>query len=399
MNLPLFIARRIGIKSTTNSSRVMVRIAIVSISLSAAVMIIAMGVVGGFKKELTEKIRTFAADLQLTQRSDNNRMELTPFVLDTAEIERLRAIKGVEKIEGYATVNGLMQTENGVLGVIIKGVAANHAWHDITDGAPPVYVDSVRSRDIVLSGEISRKMGLIVGDVFRFIVVNENPRNTRFRVAAIYDSGLSDFDSKFIYGDAATIARINGWDDGMVEGYQITTDRSDSAAEALFDELPDGRWNLDSTRDSFVQFFDWIEMMELNTTFVLIIMLIVAAISMLSGVLVIVLESVQMVGVLKTQGITNGQLQRIFVYRSGYIVLRGLLWGNFIGLGVCAVQYFFGWLALDADAYLLSRVPIWVSVTDILIINFGAFLTITLLMIIPTTIVAKIEPAVTIKFK
>lgn len=399
MNLPLFIARRIGIRSTTNSSRVMVRIAIVSISLSAAVMIIAMGVVGGFRRELTEKIRTFAADLQLTQRSDNNRMALTPFVLDTAEIERLRAIKGVEKIEGYATVNGLMQTENGVLGVIIKGVAANHAWHDITDGVPPVYVDSVRSRDIVLSGEISRKMGLVVGDVFRFIVVNENPRNTRFRVAAIYDSGLSDFDSKFIYGDAATVARINGWDDGMVEGYQITTDRNERTAETIFDELPDGRWNLDSTRDSFVQFFDWIEMMELNTTFVLIIMLIVAAISMLSGVLVIVLESVQMVGVLKTQGITNGQLQRIFVYRSGYIVLRGLLWGNLIGLGVCAAQYFFGWLTLDADAYLLSRVPIWVSVTDILIINLGAFLTITLLMTIPTTIVAKIEPAVTMKFK
>lgn len=398
MNLPLFIARRLGIHGSTTSSKVMVRIAVVSISLSVAVMIIAMGVVGGFKRELTSKVRMFASDLRLTERSVDNPAVLTPFVLDSAQIRHIEAINGVSSVEGYATTNGLMQTENGVLGVVIKGVGKEHDWAMITQGTPPLYVDTVRSREVVISKDIADKMGLTVGDVFKFIVINENPRNTRFRVAAIYRSGLNDFDSRFIYGDMATVARINGWEDGMVEGYQIMTDQDERTAETVYEQLPDGRWNLDSVRETFVQFFDWIEMMELNTTFVLIIMLIVATINMLCGVLVIVLESVQMVGVLKTQGITNGQLQRIFVYRSAYVVLRGLIWGNAIGLTLCALQYYFGWLTLDADAYLLSRVPIWISLADLIIINLGAFVVITLLMTIPTMIVSKIEPAVTIKY-
>lgn len=380
----------------------MVQIAVVSITLSVAVMIIAMAIVGGFRTELTEKISGFTSELVLTERSETNPSLIIPFTLPEVDIERISSLYGVTSIDGYATIRALLQTDNGVEGIAMKGVGTSYDLSfikkHITDGEMPVYTDTTRSREVVVSAEISRKMGLAVGDIFNLIVINENPRRDRFRVAAIYNTGLSEFDSKMVFGDIRTVRKINNWDDQAVEGYEFRTDGTDQVAESVFDALPSGRWNLNTIDDNYVQFFDWIRMMELNTSLVLIIMLIVAVINMLSGVLVIVLESVRMVGVLKTQGITFGALQRIFIYRSGYIVLRGLFWGNVIGLALCLVQYYFGLLTLDADAYLLSQVPIDVSILDLLLINISSFLIITLLMVVPTLIVGRIDPSESVKY-
>lgn len=365
-------------------------------------MIIALGIVGGFRKELTSKIAGFAGDVKLTERSAENPTLITPYIINPADIRRLSSIDGVNRAQAYATVQGLLQTKNGVEGVVLKGVAKDYNWdflsRNLVGGEIPHFTDSTRSREVIISSLIARKMGLTTGDIFRFIVINEEPRCDRFRVSGIYESGLEEFDSKIIFGDIQTVCRINNWESGSVEGYEFYTTGGDAVAEAIFDELPDGKWNLDTISESYVQFFDWIEMIEVNTSFVLIIMLIVAVINMLSGVLVIVLESVRMVGILKTQGMTFGSLQRIFIYRSGYIVLWGLFWGNLAGLSLCAAQYYFELLTLDATVYFMSGVPIWLSVKELLLINLGSFVIITLLMVIPTMIVERITPAESIKY-
>lgn len=402
MNLPLFIARRVsGSRSqTTTSSRVMVRIAIISISLSIAVMVIALSIVEGFKKELTDKVTGFASDLQITLRSTQNHRMLTPFPADTIDFS---AIRGVERAAPYASANGLLQTENGVEGVVMKGYDERYDWSFIekhlTEGQIPQYSDSTRSREAVISSTLARKMGLDVGDIFKFIVINENPRRDRFRVAAIFNSGIEEFDSRMIIADISTVARINGWRDGVVEGIQIRTDGTEEAADLIFQELPMGLWSLDTAGEMYGQFFDWINMMELNTIFVLVIMMVVAAINMLGGVLVIVLESVKMVGVLKTQGMSTRSLQLIFLYRSSYIVLWGMLWGNLAAAALLGVQYYFGLLRLDATAYLLSVVPVWISPVNIIILNAAAFIVITLLMILPTMIIERISPAESVKYE
>lgn len=329
MNFPLFIARRLsgGNSPETSSSRVMVRIAVVSIALSIAVMIIAIGVVGGFKKVLTQRISGFAGDLQMTLSSNENRSMIIPYSIEPSLLQTIRTIEGVRRVEGYATAKGLLQSAAGVEGVVMRGVDRDYDWSFLSEhlvaGALPIFSDSTRSREAVISSEVSRKMGVGVGDVFKFIVVNENPRRDRFRVAAIYDSGLSEFDSMIIFGDIQTVRRINNWLDTAVEGYQIyTTGETDLVAERIYEELPsEGLWRLDTLQENFPQLFDWITMLDVNTMFVLVIMLIVAVINMLCGILVIVLESVRMIGVLKTQGITLGMLQRIFLYRTMHIVL------------------------------------------------------------------------------
>lgn len=399
MNLPFFIARRLSHSTTTTSSRVMVRIAIISIALSVAVMIIAIGIVSGFKKELTDKVRGFAADVQITFRSPDNPSMIEPFAADTLKLEH---IPGIKRIEPYATANGLMQTSAGVEGVMFKGYDSDYDWsffeNSLLDGEIPQFTDSTRSREVLISSTLARKMGIEVGDIFKFIVINENPRRDRFRVSGIYETGLVEFDSKLIIADLNTVIRINGWQEGSAEGLQITTDGRMQTADEIFQEMPMGRWNLNVAEDTYSQFFEWIKMMELNTSFVLIIMLVVATINMLSGVLVLVLESVSMVGVLKTQGITMAKLQLIFLYRSGYIILWGLFWGNLLGLSLCGAQHYFQLLALDPEAYLLNVVPVWITPYEILMINFGTFAIITLLMSIPTMIVAKIDPADSVKY-
>ncbi|CDN31396.1 ABC transporter permease protein [Mucinivorans hirudinis] len=394
MNFPLFIARRLAGVENSRRTRIMVGIAVVSVALSVAVIIVALSIVGGFREQLAAKVRGFSEDIVLTKRTADNPNLTEPFALSHEDVQELLSIDKVEKVEPFSTANGLISSGGAIEGVVLKGVEDySFLSQNLVSGEIPTVHGQV-----LISAATAAKTGLKSGDSFSFIVLNQTPLKRLLKISGVYSSGLEEFDSKFLFADISLANQINGWEEGVYEGYQIRAALNEQTVDEIWDSLPVERWNVQSVQELYSQFFDWVVMLEMNSAFVLVIMLIVAVINMLGGVLVIILESVRMVGVLKTQGIRRGQLQKIFLYRSGMIVIRGLIFGNLIGIGLCLVQQYFSVITLDASAYLLSVVPIKISFAEVGLLNIGTFFLVTLLMIVPTLILERISPAESVKF-
>lgn len=408
MKFELFITRHIIGKEKENLSRPAVRIGIISIALGMAAMIIAIAILTGFQTEIRDKVSGFSAHITITSYDFNKSLESSPVLVQQPFYPHLDTLDEVKHIQVFATKGGIIKTDEQMEGVILKGIGRDYDWSIlngwIVAGEIPQYVDSVRSTDILISSLIADKLEFEVGDDVRMYFVTEGqqqPRGRKFRVAGIYSSGFEDFDSHYIYGDIRQIQRLNNWNEDMVSGFEVMLhdfDRVEEVGQNLKSQIG-YHLKSETVKQTEEQIFSWLELQDMNVIVIVVLMVIVAGFSMISALLILILEKTNMIGILKTLGSRNSSIRRIFIYNAAYIIGIGLLWGNIIGIGLCLLQDHFRLVPLPVESYYVSTVPIQLSWLYILTLNLGTFIFCTLMLILPSFVITRITPVKAIRFK
>lgn len=381
-------------------------------ALSLAVMIIAVAIVTGFKREISEKTIGFGSHIQIINYDRNLSYETVPISSNLDFLEEVKAIKGIRHIQKFAIKPGIIKTENDIQGIVLKGASTDFDWSffnkNLTEGSILSLNDSVTSNGAIISSTTSQLLSLKVGDTFDMFFVQEPPRVRRFNVEGIYNTQMAEFDKLFVICDLRHIQRLNGWEPDQVTGLEILVDDFDRVHRialdvddiVAFNFLSDGsRLRVQSILEKYPQIFDWLGLQDINVVVLLVLMLTVAGINMIAGLLIIILERTNMIGVLKALGAENRLIQKIFLIQSGHIIARGLLWGNLIGISLALVQLQFGIFKLDEASYYLSTVPINLDIIHIMFLNLGTFFAILTIMLIPSMAISRISPDRTIKFE
>ena len=411
MNTSFFIAKRLiraggqAESNTISGTRPIVRIAIAGIALGLAVMIISMAIVTGFQKEITDKIVNFGSDIVITEYSNLNAIEPQPVSKEQSFYPSLTDIDGIRHIQVFATKAGIIKTDEEIEGVVVKGVGGDFDWSffkkHLVEGDIFSITDSSRSKNILISEIISKKLKLNVGDRMEvFFIQGEKQRARVFDVTGIYKTGLSEYDERYVITDLTHIQRLNGWDENQVAGFEVFVDDF-SELERLEDIVyySIGTELFSATvKELQPQMFDWLDLQDMNVRVIIILMLVVAGFNMISALLIMIIERVYMIGTLKSLGMNDGKIQSIFIYQALYLTGVGLFWGNLIGIVLCLVQQHFGIITLDEASYYVKVVPINLQLTHILLLNAGTLFFCFLMLLLPSMVVSRIQPLKAIRF-
>ena len=383
------------------------RLAVTSVALAIIVMLIAWAVVVGFKNQIKEKVIGFVAPIHVQSLDKNESVEETPFQLDSLLISRLNSVEGISHYQMSANKAGMIKTDDEIQGVILKGVDEHYDWtyfsRCLKEGQLPEYKPDERSTEVLVSKVIADKMLLGVGDDVRVWFVDQDmkARGRKFTVSGIFETGLYEFDERFVFADLNQIRKLNGWADdeaGLVEIALEDGMTAEQVNERLYYSLPT---NLASytARESNPQIFDWLDLLDANVWLIMVLMLLVAGITVISMLLIIIIERTSTIGLLKAMGASNRFIREVFLLRSLRILLIGMLIGNAIGLGFCLLQQSTGFIKLDAATYYLSSVPIELHLSTVVLINLGTFLLWVLMLLIPTSVINRISPTKSIRFE
>lgn len=414
MNTELFIAKRL-VKERSFQGLIaqrMSKIATVSIAISTAVMVVAIAIVIGFKKEIREKITGFNAPIQITKLSINSSLEIPPLEKSWVPIGDIKKIANVKSIHPYTIKAGLIKTDEEIQGVILKGVDSTYDWSffssTLVEGRLPNYSCSSTSNEVLISRINASKLKLKLGDKIKTYFVQNPIRMRPFEVVGIYDSNFQEFDSKYVVSDLRHTQKLNNWDSTQYAGFEVLLDNFDKLSTtsqqvidiAGYRMLKDGsRLRIENIKESMANIFDWLSLQDMNALVVLTLMIFVAGINMITGILILLLDRIRMIGVLKALGMSPKSLRRVFIYLSSSIVLKGLLWGNVVGLSLSLIQKYTGVLKLEESTYYLSSVPISIDIPSILLLNLATFLLLAMFMLIPLVIINRISPSEIIRYE
>jgi lipoprotein-releasing system permease protein len=408
-----FIARKIrsGGVSGKRFAGPVLQVAVAGIVLGMVVMILSIAIGSGFKKEIREKIIGFGSHIQVVSYDYNLSFETNPIPHDSSLVTLLSALNGVRNVQRFATKPGLIKTENEMQGVVLKGIGPDYdlTFFDkiLIKGALPKYSNDSTSVEILISDELSTMLQLGVGQDVDMYFFQDQIRARRFTVSGIYNSNLPDLDKLFVVADLRQIQRLNNWNYNQIAGYEIQIDdysRMDEIGDDVYEassmHLYQDETMLRTTtiRQAQPQIFGWLDLLDMNIAVIIILIMLVAGFNMISGLLILILERTNMIGILKSLGMANWPLRKTFLYLSAYIAIRSLVIGNIIGLGLCFLQQKFGIIKLDPANYFLETVPISINPLHMLLLNLGAMLAIFLMMIGPSYLAARISPVRAILF-
>jgi lipoprotein-releasing system permease protein len=374
--------------------------------LGLAVMILSVAVVKGFKTEIREKVRGFSGDIIVMKYDLNASNEASPLSIHPDTLALLSKLPNISYIHPYAVKQGIINANDEMEGVMLKGVDKNFNWdyfkNVLVSGDVIDFTDSVKAkRQILISKVIADRMRLKVGDDFLMYFVQEPLRRRKFDIVGIYDLGIEEVDKAYVIGDLSVIQRLNNWGSNTVGGYEIRVnyfDAVDQSALNVNDTISMGL-RAYSIKDYYPTIFQWLSLLDINTEVILILMLAVAIINMISALLIIILERTNMIGILKALGATNWSIQKIFLQNAAYLIGFGLLLGNVLGIGLGLFQAHTHFFELDQASYYMSFVPVELEVADILVLNAGTLIICLLVLIIPSTLVSRISPVKAITFK
>lgn len=379
------------------------RIATVSIALGIAVMIISFSILHGFREQIQSKIFSFGAHLQLSRYDNNNSLEVAPIA--EPELRRqLARYPQVASVQSFARKTAIIKTTDEVLGVVLKGVSEKHGPNamrqNMVAGQFIQFADSAASQDIVISQKIADKLRLKVGSPALFYFIQQPPRVRKFRVSGIYQTGLDEFDEVYVLGDLRQIQELNAWPDSLVGGLEVRLrdfKRLDATFDQFYEQLP-YEVRIEKITDQYAQLFDWLQLLNRNVIIFLILIIFVATFNMVATIFIMILERTKMIGILKAVGATDNQIREMFFFRGMAIAFRGLIIGNVIALGFCALQYYFRIIPLDPENYYMDRVPVAWSPLVMVLLNAATLGASILSVLIPTYMIARIKPMVAIRF-
>lgn len=406
MNFPYFVAKRITVTGKRTFSKLIVQVAIGAIALGVAAMLLSIAVLKGFKGEVTAKQRGFFGDITLSKYDLNASYESSPFHLREDLTKELTGISGVSSIHHYATKAGIINVNEEVEGVLLKGIDATYDQRYIArmlvSGKPIDFSDSTRAANqVLISKFIADRLQLQVDDDFIMYFVQEPIRRRKFVISGIYNTGVEELDQVYIIGSLPLIRRLNNWNADDVGGYELSIadfDRIQQLTAVVQDRLPIDVQAV-SVREQLPQIFQWLDLLDVNTVVILILMMVVAVVNMISALLIIILERTAMIGIFKALGYTNGGIRRIFLYNAAYLVGIGLLLGNILGLGLYFFQDYTHYFKLDEASYYVSYVPVDIDAFDVIALNLGIAAIALLVLLIPSYLISRISPIKAIQFR
>lgn len=416
MNTELFISRRLFFDKSNKKflSQRIIRIALAGISLGLAVMIISVSVITGFKQEVRNKVIGFGSHIQIINFDSNNSYETKPVSQNQPFLETINNIEGIKTVQVFATKPGMIKTEDYIQGIVFKGVGTDYDWsffkQNLVEGNLPEINDSSRNNEILISEQISKLLQVKLRDRLILYFINENestPRILQLEISGLYRTSLEEFDNLFVVGDIKQVQRLNNWETNQVSGFEVII--SDfNRIEKIEQEIRNavlfyGDEDSDILRTTSIvreypQIFDWLTVLDMNVWVILVLMALVAGFNMISGLLVLILERSNMIGVLKSMGSRNWSIRKVFLYLSVFLTSRGMLWGNVIGVGLIVLQKTFEIIKLNPTTYYVDFVPVNFSLMHLLLINLGTIFVTTLMLIVPSYLISKISPDKTIRF-
>jgi lipoprotein-releasing system permease protein len=408
LNLPVFIANRLSGKDKENLSGPVTRIAVITIALGLSVMILAVAVLVGFQTEIRNKVIGFSADIQIDNFDENASYESSPISMNQPFYPGLEEVKGVRHIQVFTLKAGMIKTEDQLQGVVLKGIGPDYDWsflkNHLISGSVFEVNDTVASEELLISGLISKKLKLKAGDEVRMYFLSGSetqPRGRKFKVSGIYETGLEEFDEVYVIGDFRHIQKLNNWSNDMVSGFEVFINdfkSIDEMGELVYKTIG-YNLNAETVTKAYPQIFDWLNLMDINVVIILVLMILVAGITIISTLLIMILERTNMIGILKALGIRDNDLRKLFVYLTARIIARGLLWGNIAGICIAFIQDWTKILPLDEESYYISYVPVSLNISHILLINGGTFVVCMVMVLIPGYIIGRITPVKAIRFR
>lgn len=405
MNLSYFISKRITSQQEDSFSSTIHKIAIASIGVGLAVMIVSFLILNGFQETVKNKIYSFSGHLQVTKYTLGNSYEETPISTNNNVYTHPEKYDFIDHVQAYTHKAGLIKTDNEVLGIIFKGVTNRFDLNDFQDnikeGRFVEFKSDTYAKEVMLSREIANKLKIKVNDEIVIHFFMNPPRVRKLKVVGIYETNLSEYyDDKFVIGDMALIQRLNNWPDSLAGGMEVFIKDVNKVeqAEKQLDAVLDYDLFVEKIKDKYIQVFDWLMLISRQVNIFLAIILFVVCVNMISIILILIMERTQMVGLLKSLGATHRQIRRIFTYSGLQLIIKGLILGNLIGLGVCLIQYYFKVIPLNPADYYMSYVPIGWDWATVFWLNVLTFVVVALIILIPTSVIARINPIKTIRF-
>ena len=410
LNLEYFIAKRL-ITAKDNKSSIsapIVKIAISAIAIGIIMMIVSVATGIGLQKKIRDKVSAFNGQI-IISNYDNNNSEVTLIPISKKQdfYPNFKSVPEVSHIQAVATKAGIIRTENAFEGIIFKGVGSDYDWNNISEyiveGKMPDFKKTL-NEDVVISKFLADRLNLKVGDHFNTFFVKEEqgklPNSRRFKIAAIFNSGFQDFDATYIIGDIRHIQKINKWSQDQIGAFEVfVKDFSEikNVGNQIYDQTSS---NLDTKTiiEKYSYIFDWLQLFDFNIVIILAIMILVATINMIVALLVLILERTQMIGILKSMGSNNWSVRKIFLYNAFYLIIRGLFWGNLIGISILLMQQQFGIVQLNPENYYVNQAPVYLNWIYILLLNLLTVTICFIVLLIPSYIITKISPVKAIRF-
>lgn len=382
--------------------------AVAAVSLSITVMILAVATGKGLQEKISAKVTGFTSDIQVTVLDLNQSLELSPISPDSKVMTSLYEIEGVEHVQTQISKNALIKTDTEFEGIIVKGVDNNFDWGFInthlTQGQLPKYNSYEKSNEILISKKLSQTLGLKINEQALFYFQgkqNNQPLIRKFTIKGIYETGIEIFDDLYIFADLKHLQKINRWSENQFSSIEIKVNKDYNINEiqSLVEIVTPFDTKVSSSKSLYPQIFDWIKLFDLNIAIILIIMILVASINMISSLLIIILERTKMIGLLKALGAASISIKKIFLYHAFYLLQKGLIIGNGIGLSLIALQHFLAPIELDPAHYYVKKLPVALSIENWLSINLMSVFICMVLLIIPALIIQKIEPVKAIRYE
>ena len=410
MNYELFIAKRIisGKEHKSSISYPIIKIAITAISLGVIIMMIAIATGGGLREKIRTKISGFKGHIQITNYDANNSdVSIIPIDKNQDFYPNFSSVEGIKNVQVFANQVGLIRTKDDFEGIVFKGVSSDYDWtffqEYLISGKLPNF-NQIRTRDVLLSKTIMDRLQLQLNDTINVTFFknqnNKLPSNRKLIITGIYNTGFLEFDKNIIIGDLRQVQRLNKWNENQVGGFEIILENFDDLQQKsneIYNEI-DATLDATSIISNYPGIFEWIELFDNNSWFIIIIMILVAGINMITALLVLILERVSMVGILKALGSSDWSIRKIFLYNASYLIIVGLFWGNLIGITILLLQKHIGFIALDPETYYVSQVPVSIDLLSIIILNIGTLVLCFVMLIIPSVIITKIQPSKSIRF-
>ena len=415
MNLPLFIARRIYSDQGDRRkvSRPAVQIATVGVAIGLAVMIVTVSVVLGFKHTIRDKVVGFGSHIQVLNMLSVNSAETYPVCINDSMLDRLRQIEGVSHVQRYAQTQGILKTNEDFLGVVFKGIGPEYDLRflreHLVDGEIPQMSDSSAAYKMAISRMIADKLRLVTGDrVYAYFIDEGGVRPRKFTISGIYETNMTRFDESLCFTDLYTARKLNGWFDDQCSGAELLVsdfDQLDIVEQRVVEQVNrtldnyNNAFTSQTIHEAYPQVFTWLELLDINVWIILALMVCLAAITMISGLLIIILERTVMIGTLKALGSRNKTIRSTFLWFAAFIICRGLVIGNILGIGLVLLQKYTGIVSLDPQVYYVSQAPMELNIPLIVVLNLATLLICIFVLIAPSFFISRIHPAKSMRFE
>lgn len=410
MNLEYFIARRLVTAKNHKSSisAPIIKIAVIAIAIGIIMMIVAIATGVGLQDKIREKVSAFNGHIIISNYDDNrSEVSVSPIPVKQDFYPEFKTVKGISHIQAVASKAGIIRTEETVEGVIFKGVGKEYKWDNlkeyIVSGRIPDLQNNLNN-EVILSKYLADRLKLKVGDRFNTFFMKEDansmPNMRVFELVGIYNSGFQEFDATYLIGDIRHIQRINKWRNGEVGSFEVFIDDFNQLrqkGDEVYGAIPS---TLDSQtiENKYYNIFEWLTLFDFNIILIIIIMVVVGTINMVVALLVLILERTQMIGMLKALGANNWSVRKIFLYNAGYLIIKGLLWGNGISIALLLIQKHFEIIKLPPENYYVTVAPVTIDVPAILLVNAGTIVVCLTLLLVPSYIITKISPVKALRF-